>query len=205
GNITQTESTGNSSYNAMWLTVRRQLKNGLQFNAAYTWSKSLDYNSLSLQGLVVQDSYNLRGERGLSDFDTRHRFVVNAIYDLPFRGNQFVEGWQLAAIFQAQSGNPVNIVTSTSAVNGVPNTVRPDATGPITIIGSVDRWFDTSVFTPVPGFGNLGRNVIIGPDSTTPIFRSSRTPGSTRVCACSSGPRSLTFSTMRTSVSRVTW
>ena len=36
----------------------------------------------------------------------------SAIYDLPFRGNRFVEGWQLAVIFQAQSGNPVNIVTT---------------------------------------------------------------------------------------------
>ena len=66
-------------------------------------------------------------------------------------------------VLQAQSGNPVNIVTTNSTVTGVANTLRPDVTGPITIIGSVDRWFDTSVFTPVSGFGNLGRNVVIGP------------------------------------------
>ena len=59
----------------------------------------------------MQNSYNLRGDRGLSDFDARHRFVVSAIYELPFRGNRFVEGWQFAMIVQAQSGNPVNIVT----------------------------------------------------------------------------------------------
>jgi len=74
-----------------------------------------------------------------------------------------VEGWQLAMILQAQSGNPVNIVTTNSAVNGVAGTLRPDVTGPIAIIGSVDRWFDTSAVTPVPRFGNLGRNVVIGP------------------------------------------
>jgi hypothetical protein len=62
-----------------------------------------------------------------------------------------------------QSGNPVNIVTSNSTVTGVANTLRPNVTGPITIIGSVDRWFDTSVFSAVTGFGNLGRNVVIGP------------------------------------------
>ncbi len=163
GNITQVEGTGNSSYNALWVTANQRLARGLQFNASYTWSKSLDYNSLSLQGIVVQNSYDLRGDRGLSDFDARHRFVVSAIYELPFRGNQFVEGWQLAAIVQAQSGNPVNIVTSNSTVNGVANTLRPDVTGPINIIGSVDRWFDTSVFTPVARFGSLGRNVVIGP------------------------------------------
>jgi hypothetical protein len=89
--------------------------------------------------------------------------VVSAIYDLPFRGNRLAENWQLALVMQAQSGNPVNIVTNNSTVNGVAGTLRPNVTGPITIVGSPDRWFDTSVFTAVPGFGNLGRNVIIGP------------------------------------------
>lgn len=163
GNITQVEGTGNSSYNALWITAIKRLALGIQFNASYTWSKSLDYNSLNSQGVVVQNSYDLRGNRGLSDFDARHRFVLSSIYDLPFDSNQFSGGWQLAAIVQAQSGNPVNIVTSNSNVNGIPNTLRPDVTGPIDIVGSVDRWFDSSVFTPVAGFGNLGRNVVIGP------------------------------------------
>ncbi|HYR88228.1 MAG TPA: carboxypeptidase regulatory-like domain-containing protein [Terriglobia bacterium] len=174
GNITEVESSGNSNYNALWVTANRRLARGFQFNTSYTWSKSFDYNSLSLQGVVVQNSYDLRGDRGLSDFDARHRFVASAIYDLPFRGNLFVEGWQLAAIVQAQSGNPVNIVTSNSTVNGVPNTLRPDVTGPITIIGDVDRWFGTSVFTPVAGFGSLRRNVVIGPTFNNTDFSVSK-------------------------------
>jgi hypothetical protein len=163
GNITQIEGSGKSSYNALWVSINQRLSRGLQFTTSYTWSKSIDYNSLSLQGVVVQDSYNLRGNRGLSDFDARHRFAFSAIYELPFRGSELVEGWQLAAIVQSQSGNPVNIVTTNSEVNGVANTLRPDVTGPIRIIGDVERWFDTSVFTPVETFGNLGRNVVIGP------------------------------------------
>ena len=163
GNITEVDGTGNSSYNALWLTATQRLTHGLQFNASYTFSKSLDYNSFSTGGITAQDSYNIRSERGLSDFDVRHRFVVSAIYDLPFRGNQFFEGWQSAVIVQSQSGSPFNIVTSITTVNGVPGTLRPDVTGPITTIGSVDRWFDTSVFTAVQRFGNLGRNVVIGP------------------------------------------
>ena len=163
GNITQVESTGQSSYHALWLSANKRLSRGLQFSASYTWSKSLDNNSLSTQGVVLQDSYDVRGDRGLSDYDVRHRFVWSGMYELPFTGHQLVEGWQLAAIVQAQSGNPVNIVTSNSTLNGVPNTVRPDVTGPIRILGEVDRWFDTSVFTAVPRFGNFGRNVIIGP------------------------------------------
>jgi hypothetical protein len=163
GNITQVESGGNSSYNALWIKGSQRLARGLQFQASYTWSKSLDYNSFSTGGIVGQDSYNLKGDRGLSDFDARHRFVFNGIYDLPFRGSRLLDGWQLAAIVQFQSGSPVNVVTNNTTVNGIGNTLRPDVTGPIKIIGSVERWFDTSVFTAVPRFGSLGRNVVIGP------------------------------------------
>jgi hypothetical protein len=163
GNITQVEGSGNSSYNALWVTATRRLTNNLQFEASYTWSKSLDCNSFSSGGIVTQDSYNLAGSRGLSDFDARHRFVVSAIYELPFRGNRLVEGWQFAAIVQSQSGNPVNIVTANSTVNGVAGTLRPDVSGPISTLGRVDAWFDTSVFAPVARFGSLGRNVVIGP------------------------------------------
>ena len=163
GNITQVESGGNSTYNALWIKGSQRLARGFQFQALYTWSKSLDYNSFSTGGIVGQDSYNLKGDRGLSDFDARHRFVFNGIYDLPFRGNLLLDGWQLAAIVQFQSGSPINIVTSNSTVNGIGNTLRPDVTGPIAMPGRVERWFDTSVFTAVPRFGNLGRNVVIGP------------------------------------------
>jgi hypothetical protein len=127
----------------------------------------LDYSSSSTGGVVVQDSYNLRGDRGLSDFDARHRTTVNAIYDFPVTGTQLLQGWRVALIVQSQSGSPLNIVTSNSTVNGVANTLRPDVSGPINIIGDVDRWFDTSVFTAVPRMGNLGRNVVIGPSFNT--------------------------------------
>jgi hypothetical protein len=164
GNITQVEGTGNSSYNALWTSATKRFSRGLQLNASYTWSKSIDYNSLTSPITVtVQNSYDVRGDRGLSDFDARHRLTLYGIYELPFKGNQLVEGWQLASIVQVQSGNPVNIITSNATVNGVANTLRPDVSGPVEIIGSVDRWFDTSVFTAVNRFGSLGRNVIIGP------------------------------------------
>ncbi len=163
-NIVQIEGTGNSSYNALWLTATKRLSRGFQFNSSYTFSKSIDYNSLNSQGVVVQDSYNLRGNRGLSDFDARHRFVISGLYELPFRGNQFVEGWQLSTIVQSQSGNPVNIVVNNATFTGTNNTVRPDVTGPIEILGTPNRWFDTTPFViPVGRFGNLGRNVVIGP------------------------------------------
>jgi len=163
GNITQAEGTGKSSYNAAWITATHRLRHGLQFNASYTSSKSLDYNSLSSSGVVVQNSYDLRNDWAPSDFDARHRFVVSGIYDLPFRGNRFAEGWQIAAIVQSQSGSPVNVVTLNASLTGTPLTVRPDVSAPISYPHRLDAWFDRTPFSAVPRFGNSGRNVIIGP------------------------------------------
>jgi hypothetical protein len=162
-NITQVESSGYSDYRAAWLAITKHASHGLRLDASYTWSKSLDTNSLNSSSFAVQDSYNIPAQYGLSDFDARHRFVLSASYALPFTGHVLTRGWQLAAVVQSQSGNPVNIVTANGSLNGVPNTVRPDVTGPVRIIGSVDRWFDPSVFVAADHFGNLGRNVVIGP------------------------------------------
>jgi hypothetical protein len=163
GNIMQVESTGFSRYAALWLSLSKRLSAGLQFEGSYTWSTSRDTNSLNSSGFAVQNSYDIPGQYGLSDFDARHRFVLSALYQLPFTSHAMTRGWQVAVVTQFQSGNPVNIVTSNSTLNGEANTVRPDVTGPIRIIGSVDQWFDTSVFVAADHFGNLGRNVVIGP------------------------------------------
>ena len=162
-NITEREGTSNSSYNALWATAQKRLGRGLQFNASYTFSKSIDYNSQSSQGVTVQDSLNLRGDRGLSDFDARHRFVFSGLYELPFRGNRLVEGWEVTAITQSQSGNPVNLLAGNAAAitggAGAANansltglaTLRPDLIGPVQIIGSPDQWFNNAVCDPRPG------------------------------------------------------
>jgi hypothetical protein len=97
-NITQVEGTGNSSYNGLWVTANQRLARGLQFNVSFTWSKSLDYNSFSSGGVVVQNSYDLRADRGLSDFDARYRVMVSAMYELPFRGNA---GWTAGRLQQS--------------------------------------------------------------------------------------------------------
>ncbi|HEV7473138.1 MAG TPA: TonB-dependent receptor [Pyrinomonadaceae bacterium] len=168
-NITFREGTGVSSYNALWVTASKRLSQGLQFNASYTWSKSIDYNSQSSQGVTLQDSYNLRGDRGLSDFDARHRFVVSGLYELPFSGNQLKEGWQLSLITQSQSGNPVTLLAGNAGAIGalIPAanansltglaTLRPDVTGPITISPTAAtgvigvQWFPNLVCDPRPG------------------------------------------------------
>jgi hypothetical protein len=163
GNITQIESTGFSRYRALSATLARLPAAGWHFDVSYTWSNSRDTNSLNSSGFAVQDSYDIPGELGPSDFDARHRVVAKLMYALPFAANALVRDWHVGAVVQSQSGNPINIVTSSSSLNGLPNTVRPNVTGPVRIIGSVDQWFDTAAFVAVNGFGNLTRNAVIGP------------------------------------------
>jgi len=169
GNITQVESSGTSSYRALWASVTRRLSSGLQFSGAYTWSRSLDTNSLSSPptSITVQNGYDISDSLGSSDFDARHRFVLRGVYELPLGTHAVLGNWQVAAILQLQSGNPLNIVTSNSTLTGVANTVRPDVTGPIRVIGDINQWFDTSVFVPVNDFGNLARNAVVGPGFQT--------------------------------------
>src|SRR5262249_612706 len=64
GNIIEVDSASNSSYNALWVSATKRFSKGLHFLASYTWSKSLDYNSLSSQGVIVQNSNNIRESRG---------------------------------------------------------------------------------------------------------------------------------------------
>jgi hypothetical protein len=163
GNITQVESTGFSNYDAAFVSITKRLSKGYQFETSYTWSKSFDTNSLNSSGFAIQNAYDIANEYGPSDFDARHRFVASASYVFPFTGHALTRGWQVATVVQAQSGNPVNIVTTNSSLSGVPNTVRPDVTGPIRTVGSVDQWFDPSAFVAVNRFGNLPRNAVVGP------------------------------------------
>ena len=122
----------------------------------------------------MQNSYNLAGERGSSDFDVRHHFVINSIYDLPFKGNRLVSGWELATIVTAQTGNPFTVVIPAATVNGIRNTVRPNISGPAIITGDPAHWFANAaaIFsTPAAGtFGNLGRNTFVGPGFTDVDF-----------------------------------
>jgi hypothetical protein len=164
--ITERESGSNSIYNALWVTATHKTSHGLQFNAAYTYSHSIDDVSRNVAGIQVQNSNDIFASRASSDFDVRHRFVMNAIYDLPFQGNRFVTGWEIAPIFTWQSGNPFNIALSNSAnITGVANSVTPNVLGTITTGNHLGQWItDPSVFSVIPNtFGNLGRNSVYGP------------------------------------------
>lgn len=177
----------NSNYNALVARVERRLSGGLAFVAGYTFGKSIDTAS-GLQGTdQPQDNYNLKAERGLSDFDVRQRLVISSTWDLPFGGNRrwlasgtparLLGNWQAAGIFTVQTGQPLTAVLSTALSGTQSNgTDRPDLAGNANLpAGQRDpnHWFSTAAFVPPPLYtdslgafsipGNEGRNVITGP------------------------------------------
>jgi hypothetical protein len=174
GNITFYDSIGNSDYNALWVDAKRRFSHGLQFDANYAWSKSIDYNSQVQQGVTVQNSYDVRGDRGLSDFNVPQRVALSGVWNLPFKGNRLKEGWEFSIVEQAQAGSPINFHISTTTLSGGLTVIRPDVTGPvktgfspatngsntsITYVQNPQVFFDQGA----TGFGNLGRNVVQGP------------------------------------------
>ncbi len=187
--ITLLESRASSTYHSLQARLQQRLDFGLALLASYTWSKSIDDASNFFTSAgdpnFPQDSYNLRAERGRSNFDVRHRLSVSYSYDLPFgkgrayladRGllSSFLSGWQTFGIVTAQTGRPFTVAllqdldnsgtgrsTLGFGANDRPNLVRD----PRLSTRTPDRWFDTSAFAlPAPGtFGNAGRNILDGP------------------------------------------
>jgi hypothetical protein len=121
------EAAASSSYHSFQFRAEQRLSRGLVFLAAYTWSKSID-NSSGMFGTAgepafPQNSQNARLERGLSNFDTRQRFVISHLYDLPFgRGRRWLRGpgvpshvfgnWRVEGIWTFQSGRPFTAIRS---------------------------------------------------------------------------------------------
>jgi len=174
GNIDFRESSGNSSFNSLQMRAERRFSE-LTFLASYTFSKSIDDASAAVGSAgstnSPQDSRHLRAERGLSDFDVRHRFVVSYIYEIPNPVadgllSKLTGGWQLSGITALQSGRPITPrlsidVSNTGQFQDRPNLVvdpRLDNPDP-------SLWFNTAAFArPVNfTFGNAGRDMITGP------------------------------------------
>jgi outer membrane receptor protein involved in Fe transport len=144
-------STGNSAYHSLQARFEKRFSKGLQFEASYTYAHSLDISSNANLG-PTQNNSDFRDfripqqEYGNSDFDVRHRFVINSIYELPFGHgkrfmgnasgltNQIVGGWQIANILSISSGNWYtvldfngNFANSDGGAGGVSQ--RPDQVG----------------------------------------------------------------------------
>jgi hypothetical protein len=186
-------SDGDSWYNALIFEVRRRWSQGLALQSSYTFSKSEDTTQAST---FFSDATNgttsalpefIPGyNRGLSDFDVRHNWVLNFTSALPGRDLTGVTGaifsnWNLSGIWTMRSGNPLTAFVTTNRSRSQWNPSRgpgigqdrPDYApgyGPDhAVLGKPDQWFDPAAFVlqPAGTFGNTGRGDFIGPNLRT--------------------------------------
>ncbi len=113
-NIFTEDTIAHSNYNSLQVLLEKRFSHGLQFQAAYTYSKSLD-NSSSFESSL--NPVNLNATYGPSLYDARHRFVFSYVWGLPvpkydgFKG-QLLDGWELSGIVTLQTGFPIRITSS---------------------------------------------------------------------------------------------
>ena len=122
----QEQTTAQSNYNSLQVSLTRRLSKGLQFLASYTFAKSIDNSSGGAAasgaavdvGVILGNQFDSRAHRGVSTFDRPHRFVLSYLWDLPRPpllasssiGRKLLSNWQVAGIITAMSGLPIDIV-----------------------------------------------------------------------------------------------
>ena len=163
------QNTGATSiYHALQLSLNRRMSGGLLVAGSYVWSKAEE------EGEAHQNSYDIPASRSVASYDIPHRFVMSALYEIPFgHGRRFgssasgwlnavAGGWQVNGIVTIQSGTPLTISASNTA--GLFNPVtRANWNGDDPTLDTpredrLQRWFNTAVFSqPAPfTFGNAG-------------------------------------------------
>lgn len=160
GETTEFGNAENSSYDGLQVTYKTHTWKGLNIVSGYTYAHSID-DSTSNRHFNVQNSLDVAGERGNSDFDIRHRFTFAVTYAIPGRESfaQLLEGWQLNSIVILESGMPYTLfdfdddISFTGEFNdrwnitGSPNNIHWSKTTPIPFI-------DPSTFI-TDGSGNV--------------------------------------------------
>ena len=150
-------------------------RTGLSFRAAYTWASRWTTRRRSCPAAATtirrRTPRHPEAERGLSDFDVRHRLSIAAVWPIPPARWAWTQHWQVSAIFAAQSGRPftprVSVDNSNTGNNGGsfgydrPNEVTPATPDAVMYEG---RAF---VMAPAYSFGDAGRNILIGPASAS--------------------------------------
>ncbi|HSQ20012.1 MAG TPA: TonB-dependent receptor, partial [Blastocatellia bacterium] len=124
------ESTANSFYHAGTIQLTKRFSRNYAINTNYTYSKTIDEVTDFNSDFSAQNMIDLRADRALSAFDQRHRFVFNAVFSSPFKGDSAMErilgNWLLSPIFIAGSGRPFNVLLGIDAKgDGVSTRDRP--------------------------------------------------------------------------------
>ena len=172
GGIQQVQSTSNSNYNSLQITLTKRFSRGLQFLSAYTFAKSQDYYSggtINELFAVPGDQFNWKSNYGPSDFDRRHRWVTSFVYDLPKLVSEsnsakvLLNNWQLNGILTLQTGTPFSVVDIVGNNIIQRANFAPGFSGNILTSGStqsrLNGFFNTSAFVisrPILAGGNLG-------------------------------------------------
>jgi hypothetical protein len=165
--IQQAQTSSNSRYNSLQVSVTKRFSDGLQFLAAYTLGKSQDYYSgAAINELVpiAGDELNWKLNYGPSDYDRRHRLVTSFVFDLPKvrAAKALLDNWQVNGILTLQTGTPFSIVDSPN--NFIIQRANFAAgSGEVLTSGSIEsrvnQFFNISAFVssrPMLGVGNLG-------------------------------------------------
>lgn len=183
---TYRQAAARGNYHALETTLAKRLSGGVQFSFAYTWSHAIDDTAeqFSGEGAVIQDKNNLRGDKGNSWFDRRHRLAGFYLFDLPFGANHrwlrnggistaLLGGWQLSGIVSVQSGPYFEVTVPLPTRLGITQgniNWRADLIGdPRVPHPGADGWLNPAAFgvpQNVDGtyrYGNLGRNSLVGP------------------------------------------
>ena len=172
-----------SWYHSLQLQVTKRYSNGLSVLGSYTYSKSIDSSSTDNLGATVSNPFNLRTERGRSDWDRTHAFVVSYLWSLPFKFqshwvNSAFGGWTLSGITSLQSGDPLTFYYGTdvaldgtgsgeqhSFVNGQPiGTSHPSRDA------MINQFFNPNAFiNPTCGFVTSTSPTAIEDQNCTPF------------------------------------
>ena len=105
----QYTSAGSALYQGGIIEMKKQFSKTTAIMANYTYSKAADTTTDFNSDYGPQDNLNLNGDRALSNFDERHKVVIAGILDSPWRG--FLSGFQVAPIFNYNSGHPFNLLS----------------------------------------------------------------------------------------------
>ncbi len=158
-----------SNYNALQASLRRRTAGMLNFDINYTYGHELD-NCINILAGDFQDPFNIGNDYADGDVDVRHVFTASYLFDVPVweAAGQFGSGWQLAGIFQARSGFPVNIFENVPVF--VADPLRPDPVAGQSCrpadYSTPDSQLNPNAFTSPanPEAGLLERNACRGPN-----------------------------------------
>ena len=114
GEIVFVNDNNFSNYNGLQATVTMRNFHGLSTNMGYTYSHALDVGSHYFGFALPQNSQNVAGDYGNSDFDVRNHFTLSNTYNIPGKTGygQVLEGWQLNSVVHLQSGLPWSAIGS---------------------------------------------------------------------------------------------